>query len=864
MTIMLGQKYQPSTGAHLEALGKSGARPAQTQEHALKRQTDSTSLLGNQVLQHLLRAKVVQAKLNVSQPGDEYEQEADRVAETVIRMPSTHLATEPIAPRQAQRSIQRACAECREDEEKTLQAQGLPGQSPATVSNLQAHYVAPSSAGQSLPQSTRSFFESRFGYDFNQVRIHTGTQAKQSARAVKARAYTLGRDVIFGAGEFAPQSAAGLRLLAHELTHVVQQSGGHSSLVQRKAIRQIARTPLDLTRVDTELNQGVPLTQTSGEIGHAAARQSQSSQGTYDPPTEETAADMAIEAYVYRRSPTVTAPTGGAGNAPGGGAAQTGGTTQTPTLAPADAGANTAPPVQQPDAGATAGQTNAPGPVSTTPPPPPPPPARALIIGGVHGNERGPLDVMSRLQTELQSASSPLARDFDTVVIPVMNPGGVADNTRENRRGVDLNRNFPGLSGFPVPPAGTRIPPEQPEVRAVRTAIQTLHPVRILALHAISGANKGGVYADPVEGPPLAAARELACRMALRMRGAQNLTTGRWSGNPNVVGNEVANNVCSVRYPETAAVSVTTRQSSLGSWASAPPSVGGQGTLVVTHEVADKNPLAQSGPGRSVDTIMPGIHEFLLDNGRAPSEADALLRGAVSDAFLTGESTTSADAATRAAIERIVNNRFRDMNAYYRAVWRPGQPANIRRHLPASLTMTHTRLFQSQANITSGALQPLIRSAMVSNSISDAAIETAILTVMQTRSMPGFSRHHWGTDIDVVSATRTDWEGSGQFVDLIPFFRDEAARFGFFHPYTSSSPNPSQRHYQSEPWHLSYWPIANVLQQEWASRITGSTLNNLIGRTARAIHGSIDVARMERILQGIGLTSFQTNVASSP
>lgn len=79
-------------------------------------------------------------------------------------------------------------------------------------------------AGQSLDPATRAFMESRFGHDFSGVRLHTDTPAAASAKAVRARAYTVGRDIVFAAGAYAPATAGGRRLLAHELTHVVQQS----------------------------------------------------------------------------------------------------------------------------------------------------------------------------------------------------------------------------------------------------------------------------------------------------------------------------------------------------------------------------------------------------------------------------------------------------------------------------------------------------------------------------------------------------------------------------------------------------------------------------------------------------------------
>jgi Domain of unknown function (DUF4157) len=88
------------------------------------------------------------------------------------------------------------------------------------------------SAGSPLDPATRALLEPRFGHDFSQVRIHAGTEATERAQLVEARAYTLGQDIAFGAGEYAPATRAGQRLLAHELTHVIQQEG-HTPLVQR-------------------------------------------------------------------------------------------------------------------------------------------------------------------------------------------------------------------------------------------------------------------------------------------------------------------------------------------------------------------------------------------------------------------------------------------------------------------------------------------------------------------------------------------------------------------------------------------------------------------------------------------------------
>src|SRR5260370_26046343 len=90
-----------------------------------------------------------------------------------------------------------------------------------------------SSPGQPLDASTRAFMEPRFGHDFSRVRVHLGGCDAQSARDLNADAYTVGQHIVFGAGRFAPETHVGRRLLAHELTHVVQQPNGDSRVIQR-------------------------------------------------------------------------------------------------------------------------------------------------------------------------------------------------------------------------------------------------------------------------------------------------------------------------------------------------------------------------------------------------------------------------------------------------------------------------------------------------------------------------------------------------------------------------------------------------------------------------------------------------------
>jgi hypothetical protein len=114
------------------------------------------------------------------------------------------------------------------EEEGTIHRKRAPSAGAGAALDTAAAVRAPGHGGEALPKATREFFEPRFGHDFSAVRVHAGAEATRGARAVEARAYTLGKDIVFGRGEYAPGTAEGTRLLAHELTHVVQQKNGVS------------------------------------------------------------------------------------------------------------------------------------------------------------------------------------------------------------------------------------------------------------------------------------------------------------------------------------------------------------------------------------------------------------------------------------------------------------------------------------------------------------------------------------------------------------------------------------------------------------------------------------------------------------
>jgi GH24 family phage-related lysozyme (muramidase) len=167
----------------------------------------------------LSRSGFLQPKLAISRPDDPYEQEADRVAERVMRMP------EPAVQRKGTCPFAKG-QDCRDDDEKTredlvqrkVSAQpGWTSEAPPIV-----HEVL-QSPGKPLDADTRVFFEPRFGYDFGNVRVHSDARAAESARAVSARAFTVGNRIVFGNGAYNPGIDRGRQLLAHELAHTVQQ-----------------------------------------------------------------------------------------------------------------------------------------------------------------------------------------------------------------------------------------------------------------------------------------------------------------------------------------------------------------------------------------------------------------------------------------------------------------------------------------------------------------------------------------------------------------------------------------------------------------------------------------------------------------
>ena len=174
-----------------------------------------------------LLGKPLQTKLRINQPGDEYEREADRVGEQIMRMPELTI---------------RAKDE-RSSRAPLVQRRAYEGHVGLTETPSIVHGVL-SSSGQPLDAATRTFFEPRFRHDFGQVRVHLDSDAAESARSINAEAYTVGQQIVFGARKYAPDTRKGRNLLAHELTHVLQQDGENPDTVRRQEPKTSESAPL--------------------------------------------------------------------------------------------------------------------------------------------------------------------------------------------------------------------------------------------------------------------------------------------------------------------------------------------------------------------------------------------------------------------------------------------------------------------------------------------------------------------------------------------------------------------------------------------------------------------------------------------
>ena len=182
----------------------------------------------------------LQSKLLVGSATDPLEAEADSIAERVLRgqPPPTSRSAAPAVRRKCDcEDSGKPCDSCNDENEGKLMRRSTAPHIAPTVAPPIVHQVL-RSPGQPLDPATRAFFEPRFGADFSNVRVRFDSRANRSAAAIASRAYTVGNDIVFADGQYAPHSSSGRKLLAHELAHVLQQNASPTAGFEPRLRRQ--------------------------------------------------------------------------------------------------------------------------------------------------------------------------------------------------------------------------------------------------------------------------------------------------------------------------------------------------------------------------------------------------------------------------------------------------------------------------------------------------------------------------------------------------------------------------------------------------------------------------------------------------
>ncbi len=378
----------------------------------------------------------VQAKLRIGAVDDPLEREADRVADEALRMPGPDVPAGTAPPRIGR-----------------IQPKLRAG---ATGAPLRRMAPAPDSfggRGEPLPAPERGFFERRLGADFGGVRVHHGPDAAESARSLGARAYTYGRDIVFGAGEGRQGSSRTRQLLAHELAHVVQQGAGQP-LVQR--------SPLSLEVKDAWTK--------NPRIEALLARLSQSD-------VQAAQSDKDVDAEIVTILATRPDDLWVAQRIREGELGQTTGARGVKV--------GRKPVKRQIKAFFFQGSTD----------------RRALVIAGVHGSEKQGIEVAENLVRDLKAQPPTLT----TIIVPSLFPDNATLTGQTAREGATpTNRNFPKPSqdlaaakasgkGTAVDARGRAILPEN---QMLIELMERFHPERIISIHGTQAAGEAGVFYD--------------------------------------------------------------------------------------------------------------------------------------------------------------------------------------------------------------------------------------------------------------------------------------------------------------------------------------------------------------------------------
>jgi uncharacterized protein DUF4157/succinylglutamate desuccinylase/aspartoacylase family protein len=354
--------------------------------------------------------------------------------------------------------LQRKCAACEEeemqrspaelpveDEEEKLQTKRSSGAAPEVSPQTASRIASFRGGGEALPPAAKAYFEPRFGRDLSAVRLHTGQEAATAAGEVAARSFTVGSDIAFGAGEYRPETAEGRKLLAHELTHTVQQG---------RAERQLQRSPLS-DSVRTAFTADPTLEALLARLSQPDVQGAQTD-ADVDAEIARLLAGRADDLWVAQR-------------------------------------------VRQGQLGQTASAAKRSikafffrG-VSTR---------RALVIAGVHGDERQGIEVAETLIKDLQTRQP----HFTVIVVPTLFPDNAAFGSFGRREGATpTNRNFPEPSkdlaaarsaggGSAKDAKGREILPEN---LILMELMERFQPERIISIHGTFLPGAAGVFYDP-------------------------------------------------------------------------------------------------------------------------------------------------------------------------------------------------------------------------------------------------------------------------------------------------------------------------------------------------------------------------------
>ena len=686
------------------------------------------------------------------------------------------------------------------------------------------------SIGQPLDTASRTFFERRFGHDFSRVKVHNDTRAHASARAVHAAAYTVGTDITFGAGQYQPGTVAGKQLLAHELTHVVQQK--HATAVPQagglKLGAPAGAAEQEASQIADTIGQQGALPPVTAQPALSLARAPFDVDGISAAVNSAKAKEIDPKGPLYPFWPAMPVARlfSDYGLNPPKGEITMAADYPSTFKMPADKSKPISPePKTTPDS---------PVPLSNIPveahffPSVMLAKGKALVVGGFHGDERPGFQATDALVDEMRNnLGAGLA--FNTIVIPRFNAGAIKDEmdgvkfwrNRCNRQRVDLNRDFPtGETPKDTDCPNTGKAPRQPETVALINLIEKFKPDRIVSVHAISTPSSAGIFADPAANKE---AVELARGMATTLVNPSDRPANQLGTGPNDF-NAV--------YPLDRGKKTPSAGTSLGSWApnAARP---GQTTPVITIEAPSFKDLGK-GKGdeaRTVEGFVRPLKAFLDDPDKLNTAADRDILKDI-DAFDAADRVAFLTGIKPAKKNDILNRiKFRVDTAI--------ASLNAMKPPVAIKAVSDVRLFSDTFGGSTSQSQIVFEKFFLSGSRASGwdtlpneffnkgdrskgvnkskwlgtPSKDRLDTILKFSALPGTSRHHWGTEVDLNSVNVDDWKPGKKdsLASLYTWLQTNAPKVGLIQSYTAGRKGG----YNEEPWHYSYAPIAAGLRERY-------------------------------------------------